>query len=477
MLRFIWIILFFSSTATASVSVDPNYFHGHTGTPSELIQSGNGPARFTSVSSICDWATSYTHDDNGNETIRYENLVQNSDHCNFDLWLKNHSTGEFYFFRNYDSGWAVPKWDECLFVDSLTNTCQTAYPSNFDTYTCSLEFNTKWGNEITVCGSDVPLCTGESQCKELALELNECLPFIQAALDDPFLDYVENWVYTDDDNFSISCDVSDSDRTVSDDVPNPWVDLVNPVGPDGSSTQSAPDDQPSVTTIVNNPAPTQTTPDIVTDPDLIQAIDDSQLIEAVDSQTYMINGQLNQIGGAISAIDDEGIIRGLDNQTAMINGQLNQLGRAITDSTDNLVLQAVNNQIQTTEDLLDLLGDDRSSEEILERMDEIIDYLGFADITVQPTDIESSIDTNKISEFNTDFENTPIMLAFDNAFNLMNFDNPECPELVIDLTGTLIKSTIQSDIFCDLLEQVSGPLGTVMLACWTFLGFRIFATA
>jgi hypothetical protein len=476
MLRFIWIILFFSSTATASVSVDPNYFHGHTGTPSELIQSDNGPARFTSVSSICDWATSYTHDSNGNETIRYENLVQNPDHCTFDLWLKNHNTGDFYFFRTYESGWAVPKWDECLFVDSLTNTCQIAYPSDFDTYTCSLEFNTKWGNEITVCGSDVPLCTGESQCKDLAREINGCLPLIQAASDDPFLDYVENWVYTDDDNFTLGCDVADSDRTVSDDVPNPWVDLVNPVGPEGSSTQSAPDDQPSVTTIVNNPAPTQTTPNIIADPDLIQAIDDTQLIEAFDSQTFMINGQLNQIGGAISAIDDEGIIRGLDNQTAMINGQLNQLGRAITDSTDNLVLQAVNNQIQTTEDLLDLLGEDISSDEILAKMDEIIDGLN-PDISVSPTAPQSEIDQIAIDQYNSDFQNTNIMVAMNNMANIIEFSSGTCPTFVIDLSGTLIDSIIETDIFCDTLEDTSGSLSVVMIACWSFAAFRIFAGA
>jgi hypothetical protein len=475
MLRFIWIILFFSSTATATVSVDPNYFHGHTGTPSELIQSDNGPYRFTSVESICTWNVSFTHTEDGYEYSRIFNIVQSPDHCSFDVHF-NDGEGNFPFFRRYDSAWAVPKWDECLFIDTLTNTCQLSYPANFDTFECSNELNTKWGNTVTVCGSNEPICTGESQCKDFALEANGCLPLIQAAIDDPFLDYVENWVYTDDENFSMACDVTDSDRIVSDDVPNSWVNFDNPIGPDGSSTQSSPSDSPSYTTAQPNLSPSPNTPDVVSDPDSIQAIDDTQLIDAIDAQTNLINEQLNQIGGAISAIDDEAIIRGLDNQTQMINGQLNQIGRAVTDATDSLVLQAVNNQIQTTEDILNFFETDLTAEQILEKMDEIIDGLN-SDVSVLPSVPQSEIDQVAIDQYNSDFQNTDIMLAMNNMSNIIVFTEGTCPPLVIDLSDTLIGTTINTDIFCQTLDETSGTLSAVMLACWTFAGFRIFAGA
>jgi hypothetical protein len=449
MLRFILItIIFFAGKSAADVSVDPPYFYGKSSPQSSFIGQVQGNTlEFSSVESICQ----YLLPDSGND--RAENVVQNASYCEYDLWTFN-SYYQDWFLNDEDrqTGFAYPQWTDCLFVQG--NSCQSDYPANFSDYTCNPELNTKWGNTLSVCDTP-PLCTGESDCYNFLDDLNGCQPKRDNALNDSTTLYNEIWDYTDDDNFSLTCTNSTAESNGTDNPDSTWTDIDNPLAfvpdPPTNGDQGSNGDSSTPT---SNPVPISGNPDNSDNTDS-QPLDDSFIIAAIDMQTQMVNGQLNSIDASLSSINNSinnninsinNVSSSVNTQTSMLNSQLNSIG------------QAVNQTTQVNQEILDLLSIDNS-------------------ITVTPSSLADSDQQSNIDDFNSSFSNTPIMLAMNNMTNIIVFTEGTCPPLVIDLSDTLIGTTINTDIFCQTLDETSGTLSAVMLACWTFAGFRIFAGA
>lgn len=74
--------------------------------------------------------------------------------------------------------------------------------------------------------------------------------------------------------------------------------------------------------------------------------------------------------------------------------------------------------------------------------------------------------------------NSPIVQSFQNFENIITVQNAECPVLSIDLTDVPpINSLLESDIHCQIFENIRPIISVVMFAVFAFLGFRIFASA
>lgn len=92
--------------------------------------------------------------------------------------------------------------------------------------------------------------------------------------------------------------------------------------------------------------------------------------------------------------------------------------------------------------------------------------------------------TNTVTSFsdaNTDFMNqlnaTALVSGFASFANIVPDTGGQCPVLSIDLTGTLIGSTVGTDLHCTLLEEVGGTIYAVMLVVWAWVGFRVVSRA
>lgn len=74
--------------------------------------------------------------------------------------------------------------------------------------------------------------------------------------------------------------------------------------------------------------------------------------------------------------------------------------------------------------------------------------------------------------------NSPIVQSFQNFENIITVQNAECPVLSIDLTDVPpINSLLETDIHCQIFENIRPAISVVMFAVFAFLGFRIFASA
>jgi hypothetical protein len=454
MFRTLLLVLFFFSGAAAAnndftnLSVSPPYFLGTNSPGNASYSDGEGYREFATVAEICAFSTTPQNN------FEFRNVDQEFSSCTFDAWAWSNYNQVWYFIEPRRTGYARPQWDECLFVNTSTMQCEDSYPADFADWYCVQATNDLWGNELTAC-TPPNVCDDEFTCYEFAAIANGCPPLVTQAQNDPFTDYNEDWNYVDPSTFSLECNLTTSDRTV-DTVEDPWVNIDDPL--DGGGSNSDPVTGGEIPNPIPDGSPDSTDDD--TDPSTSpESFDDSFIIGALDTQTIMLNGQLNAINTSIKNVDDDGIIRSIDTQTTMLNEQLNSIGQSLDNSTDESLLNAMNNQIQTTEDILDILNENN-------------------DQSVLPSELDfDQINQQNIDDYNTDFQNTPIMIAMNNMTNLIVFPPGTCPPLTIDLSATLIGSTITTNIFCEILDASTAPLSVVMIACWSIAGFRIFAGA
>jgi hypothetical protein len=73
--------------------------------------------------------------------------------------------------------------------------------------------------------------------------------------------------------------------------------------------------------------------------------------------------------------------------------------------------------------------------------------------------------------------NSPLIGSFHNVANVMTVADSECPVFLIDLSDTLIGREISTTVHCELMLLILPFLNIVTLIGWTFMAFRIFASA
>ena len=72
---------------------------------------------------------------------------------------------------------------------------------------------------------------------------------------------------------------------------------------------------------------------------------------------------------------------------------------------------------------------------------------------------------------------SPVVQSFSSFENIMTVEQSECPVFSIDLTDTLIGREISTDLHCQLMESIRPVLSIVMMIIWSFVAFRVFASA
>lgn len=81
------------------------------------------------------------------------------------------------------------------------------------------------------------------------------------------------------------------------------------------------------------------------------------------------------------------------------------------------------------------------------------------------------------SSFYAAISNAPIITAFNSVSGIVPDTGGDCPPLDYDLTGTIIGTTVSTDIHCQLLEDSSSYIYSIMLVVYSVFGFRILTRA
>ena len=81
------------------------------------------------------------------------------------------------------------------------------------------------------------------------------------------------------------------------------------------------------------------------------------------------------------------------------------------------------------------------------------------------------------SSFYASISNAPIITAFNSVSGIVPDTGGDCPPLDYDLTGTIIGTTVSTDIHCQLLEDSSSYIYSIMLVVYSVFGFRILTRA
>lgn len=94
----------------------------------------------------------------------------------------------------------------------------------------------------------------------------------------------------------------------------------------------------------------------------------------------------------------------------------------------------------------------------------------------------STINFQTFEEVNASFKNrldtAQLTQAFGNFANLINLQSASCPQFAVDLTEQFGPTgNASTDIHCSLMENAAPVLSAVMLVAYTWLAFRIFASA
>jgi hypothetical protein len=73
--------------------------------------------------------------------------------------------------------------------------------------------------------------------------------------------------------------------------------------------------------------------------------------------------------------------------------------------------------------------------------------------------------------------NAPIVQAFYNIVDVFPESGGSCPVIEIDLTNTILGTTVSTNVFCELAEILAPYLSALMLIVYAIAAFRIFASA
>jgi hypothetical protein len=94
-----------------------------------------------------------------------------------------------------------------------------------------------------------------------------------------------------------------------------------------------------------------------------------------------------------------------------------------------------------------------------------------------PKHVETDSGAKSIDEVNQNFINrlnkSPVVKSFNNIKNVVSVSGAQCPEFRAPLFGRDISTTIH----CTLWQLCAGVLSAVMIAAWSIIAFRIFASA
>lgn len=86
-------------------------------------------------------------------------------------------------------------------------------------------------------------------------------------------------------------------------------------------------------------------------------------------------------------------------------------------------------------------------------------------------------DTGEVlANYKSRIDSAPLTLAFANVSQLISAEAGDCPSFSIDLPAP-ISETITTTLHCDLMGVIAPIISAVMLIIYTFIGFRIFASA
>lgn len=72
--------------------------------------------------------------------------------------------------------------------------------------------------------------------------------------------------------------------------------------------------------------------------------------------------------------------------------------------------------------------------------------------------------------------NSPISQSFSGIAGMLSLENASCPVFSFDLPQP-INQNIATNLHCELYDTIAPIIAAVMVVVWTFLGFRIFASA
>jgi len=80
------------------------------------------------------------------------------------------------------------------------------------------------------------------------------------------------------------------------------------------------------------------------------------------------------------------------------------------------------------------------------------------------------------ASFKSRLDSAPLIQAFSGVATMLSFQNAACPTLSMNLPPP-INSTVSTAVHCELYTSISNILSALMIVIWTFIGFRIFASA
>ena len=268
-----------------------------------------------------------------------------------------------------------------------------------------------------VDGSIVDEATGI--CNEVCFDYDTCEAYALELLSCPTDNSIFTFTYQDPQNFSYYCE------TIPDESPDNPDNGGNSDGNENNDPDSPPNDTVSETDLTS-------------------------LANAIDEALQNDFGNVERAVRDSIKSEDENSTRNID---AIENGTSD-----IADSIDSLA---------------DSLGNDGPCDPSQANYHTCLDN----PLTPLPDHVESP---DSFEDSNTTFksrlDNVPLVLAFDGISSMMSFENAVCPNFEMDLPEP-INENISTQIHCELYDSISGILSAVMIIIWTFLGFRIFASA
>ncbi len=331
----------------------------------------------------------------------------------------------------------------CIYLDSQ-GVCSVTEP---DGETCA--DNGSATEPYYDCVEDETVCTDYNDCYQWSYTDEGCQLKQDTADLEAALCYEENFDFTDNENFSMSC--ANTECITGDVDIEEWQDVGDFVLADnGHNSNNDVTDQADPTLgggdggsfgTGTGTGSGDTTDDPSNSPRML--IDDSMIINAVDNQTSMINEMLN--------LNTEEI----QDSASSVTDAISDLG-----SSGVEVGNALGNEIAKTNSLLDSIEN-----EMLSEGRHVYDDNGYM------------IGVERGGAFMDAFAQTQVAQAFTNITGLINMGNPTCSPFTIDLSASMMGRSFSTNIICDGFATIAPFLSQVMIVLYMFVGFRIFASA
>jgi hypothetical protein len=144
-------------------------------------------------------------------------------------------------------------------------------------------------------------------------------------------------------------------------------------------------------------------------------------------------------------------------------GESQEQSKELRNQTNQL--DDINNELNVQTDELRTIGEKSTN------ISDKIDLMVTPNALPAHTSNNAQSSAEAFSNFATRISNAPLLLAGSNVSGIFSSSGASCSPLVIDLSSTPI-GILSTNIFCELLDDLAPYLSAVMLAVFSFLGFK-----